>query len=385
MVVDYDEVITNQPVVIDNGSGTIKAGFAGEEKARVVFPTFVGRPKYTRVLTTVQESDVFLGARAEANRGLLKLDRPMKRGIVENWNDMELLWSLVYSELKINQEDHPVLMTEMPLNPRRNREKLAEVFFETFGVPAFFVALQAMLSLYASGRTTGVVLDSGDGVSHAVPIYEGFAIPHAMCRSDVGGRDVTENLALQLRRAGHVFHTTAEMDIVKSMKEKACFVAFKPQKLEDSYDVATKMGSGGTAFPYQLPDGAYVVLSNERQRAPEVLFHPMYVGCEYPGLHELLATSIVRADLDLRKTLFKHIVLSGGSTLFAGLGDRLLNELRKLAPKETRIRITAPPERLFSTYLGGSILSSLASFKKLWISKLEYEEEGLPVIHRRTF
>ena len=151
---------------------------------------------------------MFLGSRAETNRGLLKLDRPMKRGIVENWNDMELLWSLVYSELKINQEDHPVLMTEMPLNPRRNREKLAEVFFETFGVPAFFVALQAMLSLYASGRTTGVVLDSGDGVSHAVPIYEGFAIPHAMCRSDVGGRDVTENLALQLRRAGHVFHTT---------------------------------------------------------------------------------------------------------------------------------------------------------------------------------
>eukprot|EP00914_Ancora_sagittata_P031234 GHVO01063174.1.p1 GENE.GHVO01063174.1~~GHVO01063174.1.p1 ORF type:complete len:346 (+),score=23.13 GHVO01063174.1:118-1038(+) len=306
----------------------------------------------------------------------------MSHGVVEDWNDMEHLWGHVYSEVKVTPEEHPVLLTEAPLNPKKNRERAAEVFFETFNSPALFISLQAILALYSTGRTTGVVLDCGDGVTHSVPVFEGFALTHAICRSDIAGRDVTYNLSLQLRRAGHVFHTSAEMEAVKAIKETSCYVAFNPQKEElQEHD---KLG-GPTGFPYQLPDGCSIFLGAERFRAPEILFYPLAIGSEYPGIHDLVVTSITKGDLDLRKTLYSQIVLSGGSTMFPGFGDRLLNEVRKVAPKDIRIRISAPPERKISTWMGGSILASLATFKKMWVSKLEYEEEGAGVLHRKTF
>eukprot|EP01069_Polyplicarium_translucidae_P001470 Polyplicarium_translucidae@DN1675_c0_g1_i1.p1 len=378
----YEDVIANQPVVIDNGTGVMKAGFAGDDSPKCIFPSFVGRPKHRRVMAGAVEGDVFVGSKAEELRGLLLLKYPISHGVVEDWNAMDHIWNHVYGELKVNAEEHPVLLTEAPLNPRKNRERAAEVFFETFSCPALFVSVQAILALYSSGRTTGVVLDSGDGVTHAVPVYEGFALSHAICRSDIAGRDVTQCLAMQLRRAGHVFSTTAEFEAVKSIKETACYVSFNPQKEElQEHD---KAGSA-TGFPYQLPDGTSLMVGAERFRAPEVLFLPLTIGSEYPGIHEMLVASITKADLDLRKTLYSQIVLSGGSTMFSGFGDRLLNEVRKLAPKDIRIRISAPPERKLSTWVGGSILSSLATFKKMWVSKLEYEEEGPGVLHRKTF
>eukprot|EP01068_Selenidium_serpulae_P009602 Selendium_serpulae@DN5272_c0_g2_i1.p1 len=366
----YEDVIANQPVVIDNGSGIMKAGFAGDDLPKCLFASFVGRPKHKRVMAGAVEGDVFVGTKAEELRGLLSLKYPICHGMVEDWIDMEHVWSHVYSEMKINSEEHPVLLTEAPLNPRRNREKSAEIFFETFSCPALFISAQAILSLYASGRTTGVVLDAGDGVTHAVPVFEGFAISHAIMRNDIAGRDVTHYLAQQLRRTGHVFHTSAEMEVVRTIKETACYVAFNPQK-EDHQDDKASSSSG---FAFSLPDGTQILIGPERYRAPEVLFHPTVIGLEYPGIHDLLVTSITKADLDLRKAFYSQIVLSGGSTLFAGFGDRLLNEVRKLAPKDIKIRISAPPDRKMSTWLGGSILASLATFKKMWVSKQEYEE-----------
>merc|ERR1719191_635050 len=166
------------------------------------------------------EGDVFVGQKAEELRGLLTLKHPMSHGIVDDWLDMEHIWHHVYSTMKVTSEEHPVLLTEAPLNPRKNREKAAEIFFETFGCPALFVSAQAILSLYASGRTTGIVLDSGDGVTHAVPIYEGFALPHSVMRSDVAGRDVTRHLRMLLRKDGVHFRTTAEFEIVRTIKER---------------------------------------------------------------------------------------------------------------------------------------------------------------------
>jgi centractin len=142
----------------------------------------------------------------------------MEHGIVEDWKDMERVWSHAYKQLAVQSEQHPVLLTEAPLNPRRNRERAAEIFFETFNVPAFFVSMQAILSLYASGETSGLVLDSGDGVTHVVPVSSGFAVPSAILRADLGGRDITRYLQLLLRRAGHVFHTTAELELVRTIK-----------------------------------------------------------------------------------------------------------------------------------------------------------------------
>lgn len=373
----YD-VIANQPVVIDNGSGIIKAGFAGDVVPKYHFPNFIGRPKHVRVMEGALEGDLFLGPEAEEHRGLLTIRYPMEHGIVRDWDDMERIWQYIYSkdQLQTFSEEHPVLLTEAPLNPRKNREKAAEIFFETFNVPALYMSMQAVLSLYASGRTTGVVLDVGDGVAHAVPIYEGYAMPHSVMRVDVAGRDVTRYLRLLLRKEGYDFHTSAELEIVRTIKEKACYLSINPLK-EESMETEKAQ--------YMLPDGSTIEIGPARYRAPEVLFKPDLIGEECEGIHQILTFSIQKSDMDLRRTLFSNIVLSGGSTLFKGFGDRLLSEVKKQAPKDIKIRISAPQERLYSTWIGGSILAGLDSFKKMWISKREYNEEGAKAVHRKTF
>jgi centractin len=321
------------------------------------------------------DADFLIGPKAEEHRGLLKVKYPMEHGIVQDWNDMEKIWQYIYSkeQLQIFPEEHPVLLTEAPLNPKKNRERAAEIFFELFNCPALFVSIQAVLSLYASGRTTGVVLDSGDGVTHAVPIYEGFALPHSIMRTDVAGRDITRFLRLLLMKEGHNFVTSSEFEIVRTIKERACYLASNFQK-----DEAEK-------HSYTLPDGSTIDLMNCRHNAPEALFRPDLIGSEAEGIHQVLTTSIARSDMDLRKILYSNIVLSGGSTLFKGFGDRLLGEIKKQSPKDTKIRISAPQERLYSTWIGGSILASLDTFKKMWVSKKEYDSDGARVIHRKTF
>jgi len=290
----------------------------------------------------------------------------------------------VYSKQGLNarQDEHPVLITEAPLNPRRNREQMAEVFFEGFRSPAMFVAPPSVLSLYASGRTTGVVLDVGDTVTHAVPVYEGFALPHSVVRSDVAGRDVTRNLQLQLRRAGLCFSTTAESDLAKSMKEELCFLAGAPASSMAS--AAEEKLDRDSKTQYQLPDGQVVTLASERHAAPSVLFDPSLIGSEDPGAADVVVASVLKSDLELRPKLFSQVVLAGGSTLTPGFGDRLLHEVRARCPAGTRIRISAPADRVNSCFVGGSILASLATFRNMWVSRAEYEERGSSaILHRR--
>jgi len=374
---DSYDVIANQPVVIDNGSGIIKAGFAGEQMPKSRFPNYVGRPKHVRVMAGALDGDMFVGPKAEEYRGLLSIRYPMEHGIVTDWNDMEKIWQYLYSkdQLQTFPEEHPVLLTEAPLNPAKNRERAAEIFFESFNVPALFISMQAVLSLYSTGRTTGVVLDSGDGVTHTVPIFEGFAMPHNIMRVDVAGRDVTRFLRLLLRKEGADFHRSSEFEIVRTIKESVCYLSTNTPR--DEVDTEK--------VQYKLPDGSVMEIGQSRFRAPEALFRPELIGEECEGIHECLVYSIQKSDMELRKTLYQNIVLSGGSTLFQGFGDRLLWEVKKLAPKDIKIRISAPQERLYSTWIGGSILASLDTFRKMWVSKKEYEDEGAKVIHRKTF
>ncbi|TPX73707.1 hypothetical protein CcCBS67573_g05020 [Chytriomyces confervae] len=313
------------------------------------------------------EGDAFIGSRAQELRGLLRVKYPMEHGIVTDWADMERVWHHVYTEeLKTLSEEHPVLLTEAPLNPRKNREIMAEIFFETFNVPAMYISIQAVLSLYASGRTTGIVLDSGDGVTHTVPVYEGFALPHAIRRIDVAGRDITEALQLHLRKSGvNLWGTSAEKEAARVVKESCCYVAGNPSREEKE--------NMGRFEEFVLPDGNVVKLGAERFRAPEILFSPDLMGSESPGVHQIVVDAINKADMDLRKSLFSNIVLSGGTTILKGFPDRLLNEVKKLALKDVKIKISAPPERKYSTWIGGSILASLSTFKKMWLSADQYQ------------
>jgi centractin len=287
----------------------------------------------------------------------------------------------VYSKQCLNakQDEHPVLMTEVPLNNRKNRDQIAEHFFESLRAPALFFTPPSILSLYASGRTTGVVLDVGEGVTHAAPVYEGFALQHSVSRSDVGGRDVTRQLQLQLRQSGIRLTTTAEADLAKIMKEEICYLT--PTPIFD--EAGDKDAKAQARSQYRLPDGQAVSLSSERYEAPNILFDPSLFGSEELGVADVLVNSIMKSDVDLRPKLFSQIVLAGGSTLLPGFGERMLYEIRSRSPAHTCIRISAPPERLESCFVGGSILASLATFKTMWVSRAEYEEHGSSILHKR--
>jgi len=316
-----------------------------------------------------------------AMKGLLKLEYPIAHGVVTDWDAMDKIWHhTFYNELRLDPKEHPVLLTEAPLNPKKNREKMTELMFETFAVPKMYVAIQAVLSLYASGRTTGIVLDSGDGVTHTVPVYEGYALPHAIKRIDLAGRDLTTHMTRLLSERGCGLDNSSGHQIVRDIKEKTCYVA-----LDYDEEMAKAQSSSELEMTYELPDFNTITVGSERFRTPEALFQPHLFGKDLEGIHQLTYDSIMATDIDVRQQLFGSVVLSGGTSMYKGLKERLHKELTTLAPAGSKIKIVAPEERKYSVWIGGSILSSLSTFEQMWVTREAYEESGSQIVHRMCF
>lgn len=367
-----------QPLVIDIGTGMIKAGFAGDDAPTAVFPTIIGRPRYPQAMVGIGQKDAFVGDDAISKRGMLNLERPIEHGRISNWDDMEkIMHHTFYQELRVASEEHPVLLTEPPLNPKGNREKMAEIMFETFNVPAMYVSLQGALSLYANGRHSGIVLDIGDGVNQIVPIHSGYVIREYIRQLDLGGHDLTDIMKDILGKRGYSFTTSAEFEIVRDIKEKLAYIATDyDQELSDSKYSSSAQRS------YELPDGEVIQIGAERFMCPEVLFQPYLTGMKAVGIHQAIYNTIMKCDMEIRNDFFGNILVSGGSTCFPGFADRLTKEMKALAPR-MKIAVVAPPERKYSCWIGGSVLSSLTAFQEKWISKGEYNESGAAIVHRK--
>lgn len=368
-------------VIIEIGSSYVKAGFAGEEGPRAEFSNVVGRPKVFDIMVGSEQEDYFVGSETEEKRGSLILRHPVEHGIVEDWDDFEkVLHHTFTNELRVNPEEHNVLITETALNPKVNREKLTQILFDTFNVPGLYVANTAVLSLYSAGKFTGLVVEIGDGVAHIVPVFDGSVLPHSIQKINLAGRDLTDYLIQILSERGLHLTTGAERAIVKDIKEKLCYVA-----LDFDEELDASKSSSSKEANYEMPNGNVITIGSERFRTPEILFKPSLIGKEFGGIHEQVHQAITKSDVDVRKDLYQNIVLSGGTTLFAGLPERLTKEVQKLAPQAIKslVKVIAVPERKYCSWIGGSILSSISTFSSMWITKEEYQDAGPSIVHQK--
>lgn len=354
---------TQSNIVIDNGSGSIKCGFSSEETPKTIFSTVIC--KHTGEV---------------GEESLSNLSSPIEHGIITNWEDMEKIWQHTFTnQLRVSSEERNVLMSDAPIGPKINREKITQMMFEKFNVQGLFISVQAVLSLYSVGKTTGLIVDSGDDVTHIVPITEGFYLPHTITKTNLGGKAVTDYLIKALSDRGLKFDLYETKKLAKEIKEKASYVSLNYEtELKDA-----KMNE----IKYKLPDGTEFSVSKELFVCPETIFKPDLLKKEIPGIHDQIYNSIMKSEIELRKELYSNIILSGGNTLFLSYPERLTQEMQKLAPNSmmNKVKVIAQSERKYSTWIGGSILSGLSNFQTMWITHNEYQDAGPQIVHRKCF
>ncbi|KAI4267964.1 MAG: hypothetical protein LQ337_008105 [Flavoplaca oasis] len=384
--------MSEPPIVLDGGTGFLKVGYAAQNFPEHQYPSIVGRP----ILRSEEKSgdivvkDIMCGDEAAAARSMLQITYPMENGVVKRWDDMEHLWNYTFNEkMRIDTTGRKILLTEPPMNPLKNREQMCDYMFEKYNFGGVYVAIQAVLALYAQGLSSGVVVDSGDGVTHIVPVYESTVLTHHTKRLDVAGRDVTRNLIALLLRRGYALNRTADFETVRQIKEKLCYVSYDlelDQRLSEDTTVLVES--------YTLPDGRVIRVGSERFEAPECLFQPHLVDVEQPGISEFLFNTIQGTDVDVRSSLYKAIVLSGGSSMYPGLPSRLEKELKQLwltkvlggnpeRLNKFKVRIEDPPRRRHMVFLGGAVLANIMADKEnMWISKQEWQEQGPRILSK---
>jgi actin beta/gamma 1 len=397
--------LCDSALVIDNGSCSIKVGIAGEDRPKHEFSTILNYPRAALgigfgtcnaniSLLNIGELKEYVVGNADPFKYAPAKKGPIQGGIIQNWGDMERIWNHAFynGPVKVEPRERPVMLTESVFNPKANRERTTQIMFEHFEVPAMYSCLSATLSLYASGKTTGCVLDSGDSATHTVPIYEGYSLPHAIISQNYGGCDITESLM----RTSHeltqgVNYKSSTSKIFRDIKENFCYIAYDFEKENMKHTSKPSVGllsaeeSTALEKSYELPDGKKITLGRERYRCPEALFNPSLMGKEDCGIQDSVFRTILKCDIDIRRDLYANIVLSGGTTMFPGIAERMTKELTALAPSTMKIKVVAPLERKYSVWIGGSILASLSTFQQMWISKAEYDESGPSIVHRKCF
>ena len=367
-------------LVVDNGCGSVKAGLCGEDYPAVVFAPLVGKYKHNPgaavrpiVPPWLGSKSSLVGSQVQQHKSVLAVNNVWQQDRTPNIEDLEHIWSHSFDLLDVDPEDQAVLLSG--LGAVQNKELCSEVMFETFRSPAVYVEHPAVLSLYGSARTTGLVILAGEGPSLLYPVYQGFTISRAVSRHNVTGRDLTEFLQkLLLGNSDLSWANRGDLDLVRDMKERLCSLAL---------DYNQEMEVNPFSRSYRLPDGKLVRVGNERFLCPEAFFQPGLVGSEEPGIHRAVNSSILACDLDVRRSLYSNMIMSGGSTLLPGFSDRLTREMSRLTPGSVRLKVHNIPWRKYLVWTGGSIYSSISSYKAAFLTRQEYEEHGASAIHNR--
>ena len=367
-------------VVIDAGSGLVKAGFGGEDGPRSIFNSIVGTPKQMGLMVGMELQERYVGDDAISKYEIMNFSYPIKRGEVTDWDKFEnLMHYLLYSEMKVVPEEVSILITESPRTSRENREKLTEILFETFNVKRLHIANSSMVGLFSYGKTSGLIVDSGFNVTSTVPIYEGYPLSHASIRINIGGEDLSKNLLSMIQ--SNLEETYVDIKgriLADDIKEKLGYLLLNQDDGDDVKDVT-----------YELPDGKKIELSNELYKSNEILFNPDEEIKKENGLLSLknmVIDSINKCDNEIKSDIKENICLTGGTTLLKNFPEKLKNELSD-SSEGTNFNLSAEQERLFSTWIGGSIVSSLDNFQFMWVNKKEYNDNGknLLVIDSKCF
>ena len=370
--------------VIDNGSGYMKAGFSGEESPRVLFPTIVGKTKVKGIFVGDEKKESIIGSEAEKKFGILDISYPIQGGKIVNWNEMERIWTnTFYSELKIAPEEHNILLSESPFTTREDREKTLETMFETFNCASVYIEAQSVLAAYSVGKSTGISVDCGHTSLNFAPVYEGFLIKNCVHHIPIGGKDINDFLINLLMRNGQVIESKMQKQSITKAKELYCYIC---QNYEDEV-IRIFENNNDEVKEWELPDKRKIKIGNERFQSTEILFEPNKYGYNCINFKELFQQTVKSIDSDLRETMLLNIIFNGGTTLFKGFKNRVTKEIEEAGKDYPyKKKIHTYPEAQFMAWIGGSILSSLSNFEKLWITKAEYKEEGkASIVHKKCF
>jgi actin-related protein len=392
-------VVKAVPMNLENGGFHIKTyNKASQSYEKQLFTSLFKYDSFVMFQNSSTIRGIYVGheAKTEIIRDRLDAQYPIENGIVSDWDAMEALLHHVFDvELKSDSEKHDVLLVEPPHNPKKNREKMAQLMFETFNVGGVYLGSfnvggvylgsfnvggvylgsSAVLSLYSIRRMSGLVLSSGEAITHCVPVYDGAELPQSTLQLDLAGKEITDFLGTLLGERGYTFPSVMDKEThTREMKEKFIYVA---------EDFAEEMASPIREEKYKLPDNTVVKLGKERFKCTEALFQPYLAGKETVGIHKYVYQSIMKCDTDLQDEMYGIILLAGGSTLFPYFPSRLQREVTLLSPANTTVNVIARPDRQDAAWIGGSILSEMSTFEHMLILREDYDEYGPSIVRRK--